>query len=412
MAYRQAGLASALVLVLLAACGTPAPLTSEAPDFGTSRDERELISAADALDRELLAKGLVLQDAAVEAYVARVGARLVPAAAARQVRFRFQVMRDPQVNAFALPNGSIRVNVALLARLENEAQLAQVLGHEVAHVVGRHALDRKRTQRGQMTTANVLTVAFGGLAPAQQQALAAMAEHNRENEAQADALGLRYLAEAGYPLAEADRLFAILNELKPIESAASSIYARHPDNAQRAEQARQLVASGKLPANAGASNGAAEYAPIRHAVAVETVRLKLNVRQYSLAADTAARALEREPSSPWLHYYFGEAYRLMAEDAGGAAQEHAQINGIKPTGRLVAEYRGKKAGFLSSAKQSYARALAAEPQFVPAYRGMGLVAAAEGDREAARAALRRYLDNAKEVPDRRYIDHVLGRLGK
>ena len=412
MRRRKWGFAPLAALVVLSGCtATASPtLTSEQHDFGAEADEKKLLQTAGRFDRGLAEKGFVLQDKAVEEYVQRVGARLVPASAARAVTFRFRVLRDPLVNAFALPNGSIYVNVALLARLENEAQLAQVLGHEIGHVVARHSLDRERTRTSSRMAANIARIALAGLPIGDSTALAVMASHSREHEIEADHLGLQYMAAAGYPLSEVDRLFTLMQEIKPWDAAAGSIYSSHPDNQERAERTRSLVGSGELQRNAGASNHAREYAAVRHAVALENIRLKLNIRQYRLAADAAEAALAHALASPWLHYYRGEAYRLMAEDPGGAAHEQAQIAGLQTSKSMVADMRQRKPELLRSAKQSFEQCLANEAQFAHAYRGLGLVALAEGDQATARDALKRYLDNAPDITDRRYITNILGRI--
>jgi beta-barrel assembly-enhancing protease len=414
MAHRRLRLAPVTLLLFLAACtAAKAPsLTSEAPSFAADADERQLLQRARVLDELLRDKGLLFQDEAVESYVRRVGDRLVPAAAARHVSFQFRVLRDPLINAFALPNGSIYLNVGLLARLENEAQLAHVLAHEIAHVVRRHGLDRLRARRSTMMIANIADVALFGTSIAYLPAMGVLAGHSRENETEADRMGLEYASAAGYSLAEVTRLFEVIQEVAQRESIWGSVYSSHPDNQQRTLQAREVIESAKLASNAGARSGVQEYLAVRHSVIVENIRLKLNIRHYQLAAKSAEAALAHAPQSAWLHYYRGEAYRLMAEDPEGSAREQAWISGSAPNKELVAEFRGRKRTLLASAKQSFQESLAFEAQFAEAYRGLGLVAFAEGDVMAARVALRQYLAKGKDIKDRRYIDHVLGRIDK
>ena len=413
MARRLAGFAPVPLLLIAAACSTtPPPLTSDAASFGADADEKLLLKRATALDDEVRQKGLVFTNSDIDAYVNGVGKRLVPAAAASAVNFHFYVLREPLVNAFALPNGSIYVNVGLLARLENEAQLAEVLGHEVAHVVKRHSLDRQRSRRTTMIVANIADIALFGTSIAYLPAVGALAGQSRENEAEADRAGLEYMSAAGYPLAEADKLFTVIREVAPRESVWGSIYSSHPDNQDRAARAGEFIRSAKLPLNQGAPNGAERYLKVRHEVAVENIRLKLNVRQYQLAINSADAALVHSPASVWLHYYRGEAYRQMAEDPVGAAREQAWINGREQDKEAVSQFRGKKQELLATAAHSFQDALALDKGFAEGYRGLGLIAWANGDAAGAKTSLKQYLDRGKEIKDRRYIENILGRLDK
>jgi len=81
----------------------------------------------------------VLHDPDLQAYIDAAGNRVLgDRPVPEKVTYRFLVLRDPMVNAFALPNGSVYITTGLLALLENEAQLAGVLGHEAAHIYERH----------------------------------------------------------------------------------------------------------------------------------------------------------------------------------------------------------------------------------------------------------------------------------
>lgn len=402
----------ALLIFMTTACVTAPvkPLTVGEHAYGQDDDEKKLIRRADELDDELRRRGMVLQDASVNAYIRGVAERLVPPGAAGAVPFRFYVARDPMVNAFALPHGSIYLNVGLLARLENEAQLAHVLSHEIAHVVQRHALQQHRSRRATVVAANVADLLLFGTSIAYLPAIGALAGHSRESEAEADALALEYMSRAGYPLEGAEQLFKLLQEVKQKESAWGSVYSSHPDNQQRAQAAREILDSRRLPANTGGPNGAAEYLAVRDTLILENVRLKLNVRQYQLAAESADGALVKNPSSPWLHYYRAEAHRLMAEDPAGAAREHAWINDKTYNDDLVGEYRNRKQALLASAREGYQESLSVAKGFAHAYRGLGLVAYAEGEGKVARESLTYYLTHAKDITDRLYINNILGRL--
>lgn len=401
-----------MLAVFASGCaGTPVqPLTADEHQYAQTDDEKKIIRRAADFEDELRRKGMLLRDETVNAYVRAVGSRLVPPAAAQAVPFRFHVIRDPVVNAFALPNGGIYATVGLLARLENEAQLAHVLGHEIAHVVQRHGLQQHRSRKATIVAAHFADLALFGTSIAYLPALGALASYSQESENEADRLALEHMTRAGYPLDGADQLFKLLQEVKAKESVWGSAYSSHPDNQVRAEATRAIIDGSRLAANAGASLAAAEYLNIRNHLLVENLQLKLNVRQYQLAADAAEQALRQNPAMPWLHYYRGEAHRLMAEDPAGAAREHAWIHDKNNNDELVESYRKKQPELLNTARRAYEQALAVNKNFVTAHRGLGLVAFAAGDHRHARASLNHYLKHGREISDRRYINNILGRI--
>jgi beta-barrel assembly-enhancing protease len=408
--YRY-GIAVLLIFMTNACVTAPVkPLTVSEHAFGQTEDEKKLIQLAAKADEELRSRGVVLQDERINAYIRAVAGRLIPPGVADAVPFHFYVARDPIVNAFALPNGSIYLYVGLLARLENEAQLAHVLSHEIAHVVQRHSLLSSRNRRATIIAANVADLLLFGTSIAYIPAIGSLAGHSRESEAEADRLALEYMSRAGYPLEGAEQTFKLIQEVKQKESAWGSVYSSHPDNEQRAQATREIIGRLGLSTNAGNPNGAEKYLAIRGALMLENVRLKLNVRQYQLAAESAERAFAQDPKSPWWHYYRGEAYLRMAEDPAGAARENAWINDKTYDDDLVAEYRNRKQTLLASARQAYQASLGVDKNFAHAYRGLGLVAYAEGESKAARESLTYYLTHAKDITDRPYINIILGRL--
>ncbi len=396
---------------LVTGCATTpvAPLTERNHGYGQSEDEQKLIRRANQFESELRAKGLVLEDDAVTAYVRRVGQSLIPTVTDGAAPIRFHVLRDPLVNAFALPNGGIYLNVGLLARLGNEAQFAHVIGHEVAHVVQRHGLQQHHSRKATILAAHIADLALFGTSIAYLPALGALASYSQEAESESDRLALDYMARAGYSLRGAEQLFSLLQEVNQRESIWGSVYSSHPDNVQRASDTQTLLASRHDVADGGRVE-VLEYQQFRDRIVLENLRLKLNIHQYALAAKAADQDLALTPAAVWLHYYRGEAYRLMAEDPAGAARERAWIQDEKLNDDLVERYRQLKATHLDHARQAFRRALSYDKDFVMAHRGLGLVAHAEGDGQTARDALNHYLKHGRNISDRRFINNILGRI--
>ena len=143
------------------------------------------------------------------ALVAEVGRKLVRATGAGESpyaeNFNFYLLNDPRtVNAFALPGGQIFITRALFDAMDTEAQLAGVLGHEIGHVIGQHsARQMAKGQLGQMLATAVGVGAsdehgMGGMVAAQMANQMIQLRYGREDESDADTIGLKYMTQAGY----------------------------------------------------------------------------------------------------------------------------------------------------------------------------------------------------------------------
>jgi predicted Zn-dependent protease len=153
----------------------------------------------------------IITDSMANAYVRDVGARVLAVLPSQPFNYQFHIIREDVYNAFATPAGHIFINSGLIAAMENEQELAGILGHEIAHVVCRHISQKiERSKKVQLATlagvaagiflgvggggsaASALTV--GSMAAGQ----SAMLAYSREDEIQADQIGLKVLNEAGY----------------------------------------------------------------------------------------------------------------------------------------------------------------------------------------------------------------------
>jgi predicted Zn-dependent protease len=195
------------------------------------------------------------------AYVDRVGKRIaLQSGLGTGSDFTVTLLDSPIENAFAIPGGYVYVTRQLLALMNSEAELASVMGHEVGHVAARHAAGRQtRSTIGQLLAAGAGALTGSDLAGrivgtgAQFYTL----KYGRDQEYQADALGVRYLSGANYdPYAAADMLAALDASTTLSASVANRTGARvptwmstHPNGADRVRRARQLAAAtGRQPA--------------------------------------------------------------------------------------------------------------------------------------------------------------------
>ncbi|MGE5506252.1 MAG: M48 family metalloprotease [Actinomycetota bacterium] len=242
--------AAALCLALLGSCQV-APGTGR-QGFNIMSSEQEQQMGADSHPAILKEFGGAYDDPKVQAYVAGIGQRLVKQTETPEATFRFTVLNSDIVNAMALPGGYVYVTRGLLALAADEAELAGVVGHEIGHVTGRHTAERY----SRAVAANVLLGVLGavvgtpGVADvAQLGAAAYLQSYSRDQESEADSLGLRYMTKAGWDpeampaflekLHQQSRLEAILAG-RPADSVDQyNMMASHPRTIDRVQAAAQ-----------------------------------------------------------------------------------------------------------------------------------------------------------------------------
>jgi predicted Zn-dependent protease len=202
----RASFAIVALSLLLAGCQT-APVTGRQQLILMS-DQEASAMGLQAYDQILQEKG-VSSDAQRTALVRQVGERIVKVTPLANLNWQINLINDDTPNAFALPGGYIGVNTGLFTVAKNEAQLAAVLGHEVGHVVAKHPAERISRQMMVETGLGVV----GGVTPelvsiaSQAATLGLVLPFSREQEAEADSIGLQYMARAGYDPREAVKLW-------------------------------------------------------------------------------------------------------------------------------------------------------------------------------------------------------------
>ncbi len=254
--------ALALLVLLVSACGTTNV------NYVTGEEQRGAYTWAQEVqlgteaDQQIQAQFGVYDDPALTAYVERVAADVLQTSAyndpstpaeIRSTPFYFRVLDSPVVNAFALPGGYVYVTRGLLAYLENEAQLAVVLGHEIGHVLGRHSSEQ--AARAQLSQFGLLGAAvLGGVVGGGQVAEGILnyggtglqllqLKYGRGAEREADQAGVAYAEFAGYDATEASRFFISLQRLgERSGQSVPNFLSTHPDPGERSQTIPQLAA--------------------------------------------------------------------------------------------------------------------------------------------------------------------------
>lgn len=249
----------AVVLALVGVCSYYAqreynPITGETQSIAMTVDQEVQLGLQSAPEMAAEFGGLD-PDPQLQNLVRSVGAHVVRSTVASQTpyEYSFNLLADDQtVNAFALPGGPIFITRALLMRLENEAQLAGVLGHEVGHVLGRHAAERMAKTQLAQTLVGAAGVAGsedgkGMMAAMAAQAVAQMLQlkYGRSDELQADQLGVDLMSTSGYDPRAMIEVMRILKEASG-GSNRPEFLSTHPDPGNRAEKLQELIAA-KFP---------------------------------------------------------------------------------------------------------------------------------------------------------------------
>ena len=203
----------ALLLVFLGCSTNPATGKRQ---LALISEDQEFAMGLEA-DQQVQQQLGLYPDQDLQAYVNRVGQKLAAASERPNLKWTFRVVDDPVVNAFALPGGHIYVTRGLLTHLTSEAELASVMGHEIGHVTARHSVEQmSKAQLAQIgLIAGVLVkpelANYSNLAQQGLQIL--FLKYSRDDERQADDLGLRYMYQQNYDPREMPQVFETLRRV-------------------------------------------------------------------------------------------------------------------------------------------------------------------------------------------------------
>src|ERR1043166_5769273 len=294
-------------------------------NFKFGKVDLELLEQVNLLDKRFEREGLVLEADAANAYLKRIGQVLVPRDEQfENVTWRFRALRDPQPNAFALPNGSIYVTTGLMSLVDNESALAAVLAHEMTHVLRRHTYLQNRSNRKKFLTMNIIAAvgayAPGGVAGAIITIATAVAPfiviatifgYSRDLEREADLKGIDMMIKAEYAPEEMVNVIKLLD--KDLEGENIRLF--YNDHPALDERIRYL--SGYLGARADKVTSQMElnrekgaYFREMEPVMRHDIQLAINQGRFRSAVYLAQRLADLHPDSENL-FWLAESYRTL-----------------------------------------------------------------------------------------------------
>jgi beta-barrel assembly-enhancing protease len=289
--------------------GTPAA-GSDLPELGSPA--AEVLSQSDeyrlgaTVAHELREENALLEDPEISEYLNDLGDRLAAQSATGGAGFQFFVIKDPTINAFAVPGGYIFIHQGLFLATSSESELASVMAHEIAHVTQHHIARQIRAQSQQaMASAAMLLAAIllgaagggqaveGGIAAAQGMSAQMQINFTRDNEMEADRVGMGYLAGAGYdPNAMGDMFETMARHEGLAATYIPAMLINHPVTSDRIAEARAR---------------ASQFAPRKghDSESYEMIRERVRVITTSPEVDLAAtyrRKIERGEATLADHY--------------------------------------------------------------------------------------------------------------
>ena len=190
----------------------------------------------------------VYPDAALQNYVADIGKKLAATSERPNLAWTFRVVDDPSVNAFAIPGGHVYVTRGILAHMTNEAELATVMGHEIGHVTARHTAQQMTQQQLAGLGLAIGSIASSRIAQYAGQASQALQvlflKFSRDDENQADQLGIRYSSRANYDARQMTNVMQMLDRVQAQSgSKLPEWLATHPDPGNRIQHINAILSS-------------------------------------------------------------------------------------------------------------------------------------------------------------------------
>jgi len=352
------------------------PMDSAEDAQEISAEERRLWHIAREFDETLEEGGYLYKDKKLQIYVQQVMNKVYPE---YKGAITVRIIDSPSLNAFALPHGSIYIHTGMLARLENEAQMATILAHEGVHFTHKHSWQQRRTIKQTTAFSVGFTIVTGIPQLGDLMAVSSIYGFSQDLEREADIEGFERLKAAGYDVTQAPVTFEyLLAEVKALDIKEPYFFSTHPSLVERINSFNELVGQYHGPKG---YRGEEAYKDRVGKLKLELLSDYLEIGQYQsvILILEDKTAFKRYPSLA--RFYLGEAYRLRGDE-----------------------------GDIELAVKAYKETIRQEPDFAPPYRVLGIYYMKQDKPAQAKTFFDKYLELSPDAPDRGYIENYRSSL--
>lgn len=368
---------------------------NEIPDsVPETEEEQQIWEIGKAHQKQVRETGEAITDPDMEQSLEKVAARLLGEMVQTiGMEVNVIIFKDPTVNAWVYPDGTIAVQTGLLAELKNEAQLAAILGHEISHFLNRHAYIQIKSKQKQSAIGKglglIATAALaaktgnlntGLMGAGQVWTDLVTSGYSRKLETKADEQGLELLNAAGYAPEQALPAFEALRIKEDDQVNIGKIWSSHPDIDSRLKNLKRQIK--KIKNKASTVPSEQEYVRTYGKAMLVDAQLDLQRRRFARAHKTLKRYTDGMPDEPIGHFFTGEAYR----------KQYPEGPDFGPRTR------------------AYQAAITADQEFAMAYKELGMTFRQQHKQEEAVNAFQSYLKLAPEAADAPIISWYLEEL--
>ncbi|MCK9604675.1 MAG: M48 family metalloprotease [Candidatus Omnitrophica bacterium] len=364
--------------------------------FQKEDDEARLWKRQDEFEEIINTSGFIYQDEQLNNYVEGVLCKLTgELEKCNNVNLRVYIIRDPELNAFCLSNGAIYIHTGLLANIDNEAQLATILGHESAHFFNRHELKAFRGIKNKTAFLSSLQITLAGGSAfagsygsavdlvnrlAGYSVAASVYGYSREVEREADKVAFEFMIVSGYDPAEAKKFFDTLYELNKDEkeNKAPYLYQTHPRIKERIDNFDGFIkkASEEKRMPVFTACNIKEHNRITRQLLLDNCELEIKANKPKHARRGIDKYVKLYPDDAEGYYLSGTLY--LAEGKNDEAQKELK------------------------------KSIEVNPRYPESHRALGMMYYKKGDKQLAEVEFRKYLELVPDAKDkdyiRRYID--------
>lgn len=369
---------SLLLLCLFTGCQTqPIKAFTSGDETGRiSSDENRVWLQAREFDKAIQNLGSIYPDPAATAYLQSVMDRLYPEF---KGKITVKIVKTPILNAFALPNGSIYIHIGMLARIDNEAQLAAILAHEAGHFIQKHGF--KQSENVKTSTAFALVVGIAGVPLVGDIiAISSIYGFSQDLETEADNVGFQRMLKAGYDTQEGAKVFEhLLKEVKALDVDEPYFFATHPRLQDRIDSYKELHEKNKV--NNGGVVNEEKYLEITKNLRRDSLKADLSMDRYKSMILVLEDDHAGERFGEHRYYYLGEAYRRRGEKEDD-----------------------------DKAARAYHKSIDRYPEYAPSYRAIGLYYMKNREYDKAKINFEKYLQMVSNPQEAVYVQEYLKKI--